>query len=247
MVANGDFDIGFQPMVAPKQGVVVAFEVIPRFVTHPEIDARRGGRDLVAVVESLQLSMAFDLELIDKALAAMAELEKQRGIPLRVSVDVSGQSLGNLGFVPAVNRCLEKYGLAPQRLQFEVTEIGFMDDEYALLSLPHLADQGFGIAIDRYISGESNFDILARNYTRAVKVDDTITNNLCGSDIPGRFLRGLRQLVEVLEKDLVVTGVDSETTYRLLDSLGCTLYQGLYFAAPMPAGDVPAYIERLGR
>lgn len=246
LVKKGEFEIKFQPIVAPSEQRVVAFEVLSRFDPQHRPGKTMGTRKLITHIKQLQLTLAYDFHVLDKTLAAMVWLKQHTGLNIVASVNVCGASLVSGNFVSGLTERLRALGIQPGSLQIEVSENAVLIEQVYQSVAPQLMRHGVRLVVDEFLTGESGFDILAPAVSQTLKVDEMIAHSLTESELAGGFLRGLLQLTTVLGKELVVTGVDSEAIFQWVRDMGCTLLQGEYFAKPMSVAHIPNYIASLG-
>jgi EAL domain-containing protein (putative c-di-GMP-specific phosphodiesterase class I) len=168
---------------------------------------------------------------------------------LFVSVNLSAHDLGDRAIVSVISDALEESGLAPGRLQLEVTESGLMKDlATAREILSELRDMGMGIAIDDFGTGYSSLSYLDMLPLNKVKIDRSFVSNLTEDARKLKLLRGVVNLSRELGHDIIVEGVETEAQLALIRENNCAdLIQGYIFGAPMPASAFVELAEKLSR
>lgn len=250
LIGEGKFDIRLQPIVAPRERLVLGFEVLSHFDPSTLSEEELSTAQLTAVIEDLRLTPQFDLQVVDKTLAALQWLRTGYGMEPIASVNLCAATLTSADaqsgkdFLAEITQRLKRADISVGKLQLEISESAMLSDEARDRVIPALAAIGFPIAIDEFISGHSHFAALGHPDITTIKIDETISLNIPGTEIPSRFIRGLLLLVEALNKQLVIVGVQSKEQFQLLEVLGCSRYQGRYFSSAMPIEDVPGFIER---
>lgn len=249
LIGEGKFDIRLQPIVAPREHLVLGFEVLSHFDLNALSEEELSTAQLTAVVEDLRLTQQFDLEVIDKTIAALKWLKSEYGMEPVASVNICAATLTSADtpsgkeFLAELTQRLKEADISPEKLQLEISENAMLSDEARDRVIPALAANGFPIAIDEFISGYSHFAALGHPDISTIKIDKAVSLNISGTEIPSRFVRGLLLLVEALNKNLVIVGVQSKEQFQLLEVIGCSRYQGSYFSPPMPIAEVPCFIN----
>ncbi len=175
----------------------------------------------------------------------------QRGIDLRIAVNLSASMLTDVNLPRTVQQALELWDVAPDRLTLEVTENTLMQDiEGSLATLHALKRIGTRLSLDDFGTGYSSFAYLRRMPLDELKIDQLFVRNLgaANSDAsdPQRDgdLRIVRSIVDVahnFDLQTVAEGVEDEATLKLLEGLGCDVIQGYFTARPMPIARFEAW------
>ncbi|HVV31078.1 MAG TPA: EAL domain-containing protein, partial [Mycobacteriales bacterium] len=120
-----EIDVVFQPLVTPRDGVVVGAEALARW-THPELGPLRPD-EFIVVAEQSGLIGSLTEVVLDKALAQTQRWERA-GRTLRIAVNLSARSLADLSMPGTVVDLLARHRVAPDRLTLEVTETSVAED-----------------------------------------------------------------------------------------------------------------------
>ncbi|WP_019925021.1 bifunctional diguanylate cyclase/phosphodiesterase [Nocardia sp. BMG111209] len=240
-VARGEFFLEYQPIVtlANRQAVPVAVEALVRW-HHPDLGVLPPGRFIDPAEDSGHIG-ALGSEVLTMACRQARRWHEQLGTAAPVvSVNVSAAEVEDRAWLPRVQQLITDTGIAPQRLQLELTERTFMHTTgRPLQALRVLADSGVRIAIDDFGTGYSNLAYLGRLPLHVVKLAGPFVQRIRTAGSAGRndllILEAIIDLCHGL--GLTVTAECVETRHqadRLLE-LGCDTAQGWFFQRPMAA------------
>jgi diguanylate cyclase (GGDEF)-like protein len=165
-----------------------------------------------------------------------------------VSVNVSAVQIADENLSLLVADALQSSGLPPQRLELEITETLFLRHEAETLAfLNAVREMGVSIALDDFGTGFSSLGYLGRFPIDKLKIDRSFVSG------PGTLAQrtAIVQAVISMARSLGMTttaeGVEDEASLAWLRLHGCTLAQGYYFAKPMRAENVGAFLARTSR
>lgn len=162
---------------------------------------------------------------------------------LRIAVNISPSLFREKDLAALVGAVLEEAGLPAANLELEITEGMLMGDvQRSLAVLGELKAMGVDIAVDDFGTGYSSLAYLKRFPIDILKVDRSFVLE-CDSGNGGLAItRAIVSLAHSLNLRVVAEGVEQQTQLAVLNALGCEEFQGYYFARPMPAGQVAAYL-----
>ncbi|OCW59401.1 putative bifunctional diguanylate cyclase/phosphodiesterase [Hoeflea olei] len=229
-IRTGAMELCYQPMFSPDGARIAGAEALSRW-THPELGPISPA---VYIPLAEEMGIIGDLTrcVIDKAAQECASWPGE----LFVSVNLSAFDLADRAIISVVADALDRSGLAPERLQLEITESGLMNDlETARVILTELRAMGMSIAIDDFGTGYSSLSYLDMLPLNKVKIDRSFVRNLCADARKLKLLRGVVHLARELGLDIVVEGVETEAQLRLIRENECAdLIQGFIFGSPIP-------------
>jgi diguanylate cyclase len=163
-----------------------------------------------------------------------------------VSVNVAVRQLRHRCLVAEVAAVLDHTGLAPHKLQLEITETALMErDDVALETLHGLADLGVQLAIDDFGTGYANLARLRVLPVHGLKLAGSFLRCLTGSTsdpVGEKLLSGVIALGDTLGLTVTAEGVESAVQARRLVDLGCTLGQGWHLGRPGSAARISQLI-----
>jgi diguanylate cyclase (GGDEF)-like protein len=239
-LADQEFEVHYQPIVGLTDRRADRFEALVRW-RHPE-------RGLVPPVEFLPLMTETGL-IVRLGHWLIAEVCRQLAewgpAVANVAVNLSDREFWSAGLLDHIRACLDRHGLTADRLTLEITEGVVMHRPEAaqrLMSAMHAA--GFELHIDDFGTGYSSLDSLHRFPVDALKVDRSFVSGIGGSNSSEELVRAIFAMGSALGLDVVAEGVESDEQVEFLRRTGCANAQGYLFSKPLPAAEVPGWLER---
>jgi diguanylate cyclase (GGDEF)-like protein len=165
---------------------------------------------------------------------------------LFVGVNFSAVQFASRGLIDTVCDAIRDAGILPQRVELEITESSLIkDSHHARETLTTLRDIGLSVALDDFGTGYSSLAYLRSFPIDKLKIDRAFTAALIddASGEASAIVRAIIQLAGALKLKTVAEGVETQAQLDTLRAKGCTEVQGYYFARPMPAQEVLAFIE----
>ncbi len=245
---RGELALHYQPRVAMASRALVAVEALLRW-QHP----RRGllpPEKFIDVAEDSGLIVPIGEWVLEAACLQLAAW--QRGVEpgLRLSVNVSaGQLADGERLYRAVERALERSGVAPSTLEIELTESHLMQgiEEKAQL-LQRLGALGVSVSIDDFGTGYSSLSYLKRLPVDAIKIDGSFVRGLGAEGGDDVIVEAIVAMAHSLRLNVVAEGVENGAQLAALRRLGCDEYQGFVESPPLPPAGIDArYGRRAGR
>lgn len=196
----------------------------------------------MTVCEQSGLITALGEIVLTKACAQMVEWQKAGTAPLRMGVNVSARQFYQRDFTGMVERVLASTGLAPLRLELEITEtVAMQTSERALQMLRHLREMGIAVAVDDFGTGQSSLSYLKRFPVDTVKIDRSFVNDLISGENDEWIITAVLMLANHLGLRTVAEGVETEEQSAFLQGHDCREIQGYLIDKPLPAD---AFAER---
>ena len=233
----------YQPKLDLRTHEVVGAEALIRW-QHP-------GRGAVApdqfipIVEDTALIEDLTRWVLENAIR-QACVWDARAAP-QVAVNISSRNLMNDVLLQHVDTLLEEHGLAPGRLELEVTETALTDIDAAHLDLLWgLREKGVRIAIDDFGTGYASLAYIRRLPVDTLKLDRSFIASAPSQPKDRQMLRRIVQIASDLDLEVVGEGVEDRETLDLLAHLGCDQAQGFYISRPLPATEM-AEVVREGK
>ena len=157
---------------------------------------------------------------------------------LRVHVNISARHLAEDGFSELVAAALEESGLAPERLELEITEsTALFAAEATLHSVAVVTEPGVTLALDDFGTGYSAITALHRLPIHTVKIDRSFVADVVTEPATAALVQGLLQLGRGMGLQVIAEGIeDLDQAAWLLDH-GCAMAQGYAFGRPAPAAE----------
>ena len=228
-----EFELHYQPLFDLEQNRICSFEALIRW-NHP----KRGlisPADFVPVAEDTGLIVPIGAWVIRKACAQAASWPGQ----IRVAVNVSPVQFHRGTLHETILRALATTGLAPDRLEIEITESIFLEGSETTLRLLHaLRALGVRVALDDFGTGYSSLSYLQSFPFDKLKIDRSFIHNLLTRQGASAIVHAITELANALGIETTAEGVEETDQLMELRAHGCSSVQGFLFAEPMTAADV---------
>jgi diguanylate cyclase (GGDEF)-like protein len=238
---RGEFELYYQPLFDLEQNRICSFEALLRW-RHPT----RGlvsPAEFVAVAEDTALIVPIGAWVIREACARAARWPER----IRVGVNVSAVQFHRGGLNETILRALADSGLAPDRLEVEITESIFLEGGETTLRLLHaLRTLGVRIALDDFGTGYSSLSYLQSFPFDKLKIDRSFIQNLLTRDGATAIVHAITELANALSIETTAEGVEETAQLMELRAHGCSSVQGFLFAEPMSASDVERLFDEKG-
>jgi EAL domain-containing protein (putative c-di-GMP-specific phosphodiesterase class I) len=149
-------------------------------------------------------------------------------------------------FPDLVEKVLRETGLAPCRLELELTESLLMKDEaWARETMTRLKNIGVSIAIDDFGTGYSSLSRLQSFPLSRLKVDRSFVQNLDGQSMDRSIAMTILALAESLGLGVIAEGVEDSAQLLSLQDMHCDEVQGYFLSKPRPATEIEQLLRRL--
>jgi len=153
-----------------------------------------------------------------------------------VSVNLSPLQFKNSSLVSVVEGALRESGLAPHRLEVEITESVLLDDTLGnIRTLQSLKALGVQIALDDFGTGYSSLSYLRSFPFDKIKIDKSFINDMSSSREALAIIRAITGMSRSLDIQITAEGVENSDQFTKLLEEGCTLFQGYLFGRPQPS------------
>lgn len=173
---------------------------------------------------------------------ACMRLQKWASMGLRknyISVNISQKDFYVLDIYEIFTGLVKKYQINPKNLHLEITETAIMNNPQSQLPLiDRLRDFGFLIEIDDFGSGYSSLNTLKDFNADVLKIDMGFLSTKAENQAKSRtILKSIISLAKALDMEVITEGVETPEQVKFLTDFGCDVFQGYYFAKPMPIKD----------
>lgn len=220
----------FQPILDLRTGAVAGHEALMRI---PVAEGLMAAAEFVELAGTLGVMNRLDYVLMDRVFS-QAAAAGYRGL---IFLNISPKALIMREFIPTVKRMVERYGIAPAQVVFEITERETVRN-LSLLErfVVDLKLEGFQFAIDDFGSGFSSFQYIKRFPVDFVKIEGDFVRGMVA---PGGVDRAVVLSVVALARALgirtVAECVESAEVMEAARAAGVDLAQGFHVGAPAPA------------
>lgn len=239
-IEDDHLDVVFQPKARLSDGAIVGTEALARW-QHPTF-GRVGPDEFVPLAERAGFVDALTAAVLRKSLAACAEWQLA-GYQFGVAVNVDAQTLIGQGFAESVQIALNNSGVAASALTLEITERDLVRElEAATAVITQLRATGISVSIDDFGTGYSSLSYLSRLPVDEIKIDRSFLAELGSSTLPEAIIRAITDIARNLGATTVVEGIEDESTWQTISSIGCDYAQGFHLARPMSQPDLMRWL-----
>lgn len=243
-VKNGELSLAFQPQGAARHSVaeseIIGFEALARW-QHP-VRGQVSPAEFIPIAEESGLIVEMGEWILREACREAASWPK----PLQVAVNLSPAQFMHGDVVGLVHSILLETGLAPDRLELEITEGVLIEDfDRGLALLRRLKALGVRISMDDFGSGYSSLSYLQAFPFDKIKIDRAFIINLGRNPQSAAIVRAVIDLGHGLEMSIVAEGVETVDQLAFLAREGCDGVQGYLLGKPLPIGKYAGLIGRV--
>ena len=243
-IDSGRLSVYAQPIVALNgSSDLNYFEALVRLVDASGQHVPPG--EFFSSAERYQLMEELDRWVITETLSKIAEHQgSSPGKPLRVAINLSGQSLGSAQFLPFVQDAIKRFGVAPESLCFEITEtVAIANLQRAQHFMHTLKKHGCLFSLDDFGTGLSSFSYLKLFPISTLKIDGSFVSDITSNVVSQSVVAAISEVARVMELDTVAEYVPDDGAINLLRDLGVTWGQGFMLGEPEP---LEATLKRIG-
>ena len=238
-------EVHYQPRVDGRSGRILGAEALLRW-HDPEL-GDVSPAEFVPIAERLDLMDEIGAWVMQQACSAHGAWSEAGFPELCVAVNVSAHQVESASLRDAVVHGILESGLAPERLEIELTESVLVDNErHAAQLLREFADLGVSLALDDFGTGYSSLGYLRQFPVSTLKIDTSFVREIRdGKPFPA-FVEALLALGRSLELAVVAEGVETLFQRDALLERGCSEMQGFLFSRPLPPRDFLARLAAGG-
>jgi diguanylate cyclase (GGDEF)-like protein len=229
-VDDSSFVVHYQPIHDLETGEVVAREALVRWLDGPNGPVQP--RSFIPVAEETGLIVPIGKLVLNQACQDARRWHQGRAGAPAVHVNLSAVELRHPDFLQGVADALDRSGLDPERLVFEIAESALMQTPEASIEvLRQLRTLGPRVALDDFGLGYSSLTSLRRLPLDWLKLElPQLTKD--GQEVDGQLVAMILSLAENLGCRVIGEGIESEGQLAELLGLGCRFGQGFFLGRP---------------
>lgn len=243
-IKNGELSLAFQPQGIARNSVaeseIIGFEALARW-QHP-VRGQVSPAEFIPIAEESGLIVEMGEWILRQVCREAASWPK----PLQVAVNLSPAQFMHGDVVGLVHSILIETGLAPGRLELEITEGVLIEDfDRGLALLRRLKALGVRISMDDFGSGYSSLSYLQAFPFDKIKIDRAFIMNLGRNPQSAAIVRAVIDLGHGLEMSIIAEGVETIDQLTFLAREGCDGVQGYLLGKPLPIGQYARLVGRV--
>lgn len=235
------FVLFYQPQVSLQTGQMTGVEALIRW-QHPERGMIQPDQ-FIDTIERLGLMETLGDWVILDACKQQRHWQ-DRGVDIDVAVNISGSHFQSEKLVNSTMNALLTAGVAPERLELEITEDVMQVADTTIDNFVALRNLGVKIAIDDFGTGYSSLGSLRTLPVDHLKVDRMFLHDVLVDKKQAVIISTIIGMAQALSLKVIVEGVETMDHILLLQSLGCNIVQGYYFSKAVPSTEIPNLYHR---
>ncbi|WP_019939333.1 cyclic di-GMP phosphodiesterase [Bordetella sp. FB-8] len=237
---EGQFVLHYQPLVDAATGDVRSVEALIRWQSPDR--GIVGPGEFIRHAEESGLIGPIGRWVMSEA-AKQAMIWKEKGLNLRVGINVSALQLADVNFVAHFRGVPGCIGPEGSLLDIELTESCLIENQDRVLTLMRqLREMGSKIYLDDFGTGYSSLAQLARLPLDVIKLDRSFVTGIDGDASAQELVRSVASLAKALGFSVVAEGVETKSQDAFIRQVGIECAQGYIHAKPMPAHDLEAWM-----
>lgn len=223
-----------QPQITAEHRQINGGEVLVRWI-HP-VEGMIPPIKFIEIFEQTGLISRLDSYMWELACIQLAKWRDDGRTDYYLSVNISQKDFYLLDVYKVITSLVEKYEIRPECLHLEITETAVMNNpEVQLKLIQHLREYGFIIEIDDFGSGYSSLNTLKDLTADVLKIDMGFLKHTENREERSKTILGMIvSLAKSLDMEVITEGVENKEQVDFLTEFGCDIFQGYYFAKPMP-------------
>ncbi|AQZ94031.1 putative bifunctional diguanylate cyclase/phosphodiesterase [Halopseudomonas phragmitis] len=236
---RNELELHYQPRVDLKSGNIVGLEGLIRW-RHPE-RGLLGPNQFIPLAEETGLIVPMGYWVIARACHDLNQLKRRRMPPVHVAVNMSFRQFQDSQLLATVKRLLDKTGIDPHSLEFELTETAVMQNpEQVQVTMRGLTGLGVRFSLDDFGTGFSSFVHLHNLPINLLKLDRSFVKGIAERESDRQLVGAMIELGRSLNLEVVAEGVEQRQQLEVLRGMGCDQVQG-YFISPALAFEELCY------
>ena len=224
-----ELSIFFQPIVDLDTGRIKTFEALVRWF-HPEKGELKPD-EFIPVAEETGVIVTLGNWITAQAARVAATWPED----VTIAVNLSPLQIRAPGAALGIKNALREAGLDPRRLELEVTESLFVEDNHSTAAfIEELSAIGVRFALDDFGTGYSSLGYINKYPFSKIKVDRSFVSGEQVGKKSEAIIRAVAEMGTTLGMDIVAEGLETIEQVKSVKDAGCNLGQGYYFSRAVP-------------
>lgn len=242
-ISQNQFSIQLQPKFKMGTCEIESAECLIRW-NHP-LKGWIMPKDFISLAEEVNIIHEIDLWVLE-SIVKLLKGWKNLYDPIKISVNISAETLLQLDFCNEFSNLLEKCGVDPTFIEMELTERTMIKNEELVKNvMKDLQKMGITIALDDFGKGYSSVLYLDKYQFDTIKLDKLFLKGFPFEKKANLITKSIICLAHGLNLKVVAEGVENETQFHFLKQINCDIVQGYFFSKPISIEDFEAQYLRL--
>lgn len=231
---SDSLNVRYQPIVDAKTGKIVACEALSRW-HHAELGDISPG-EYIPLAEEMGMIGKVSRSVLNRATLDCATWPEE----VNISVNLSAIDFRRSRLLEEIDNAIAQSGIAPSRLEIEVTESAVIANEADMLTvLRQIRSRGIKISLDDFGTGYSSLSYLHKLPLDKIKIDRSFVEGIESGQTPIALLRGVANLCRTLGLQVTIEGVSSDAQLNLvLATEGVSRIQGFALGPALPSASI---------
>lgn len=232
-IKRNEFEIYYQPQVDLTSRQIIGYEALLRW-HHPE-QGMVSPVSFIPILEETRMIVEVGEYVLERACREATLWPDE----LKVAVNLSPVQFESQNVATMVKRVLDASGLAPERLELEITESVLMSDtESAIKMLHEIKELGVSIAMDDFGTGYSSLSYISEFDFDKIKIDRSFVSSIQTDERARAIVTTIIGLGRTLDIMITAEGIETSEQLLLIQAAGCHFGQGYLFGKPMPLSEI---------
>lgn len=237
-IEKKELALQYQPQIDVKSRMTCGMEALIRW--HHKEFGPISPADFIPVAEETGIINQLGKWVLLQAIRDYQRLATFGMSPAVLSVNVSRRQFEGGQIVTDVQQVLDKTGIDPAKLCFEITETALAKNTDRLLQqLIDLTSMGVRLAIDDFGVGYSSLLELRDFPISEVKIDRAFISNIASDNQSQDIVSAVVDISHSIGADVVAEGIENQLQFDKIAQLGCDRAQGYFLCEPMAATTFP--------
>lgn len=242
-IENQEFELFYQPRIDLTDQQVSSFEALLRWKENGRYQVSPA--EFIPILEDTGMIISVGNWVLNEACQQINYWSKSDLSFKRIAINLSARQFKHKDFLNETDNILNKHGISPEQIEFEITESLLMDNvEDTINILQTLHKKGFHISIDDFGTGYSSLAYLKQFPIDTIKIDQCFIKNFPDDKSDIAIIESIIAIADNLQMSITAEGIENSEQLEYLTSCGCHEVQGFYFAKPMPASTVQTWIKQ---
>ncbi len=240
---RNELQVYYQPQYSLGDGKMTGVEALLRW-QHPEmgmVDPEK----FISVAEETGLIVPIGEWVLNTACEQLKAWQDAGYPQMRMAVNLSARQFWKPGLDKIIGNILDKTGVEPVNLEFELTESVIMHDTLIVSdTLQALHRMGVGLAIDDFGTGYSSLSYIQRFPLDMLKIDRSFVEDITTSADDAAMIVSIIALAHSMKLQVLAEGVETKEQLLYLQEQGCDEVQGFYFSHPLTADELEKLLSK---
>ena len=240
-LGSNQLELHYQPRVDLRSGRIVGVEGLIRW-RHPERGLLAPG-EFIPLAEETGLIIPMGYWVIARACHDLRTLQRRK-VALNVAVNMSFRQFLDSRLLATVQRLIQKTGIDPRMLEFELTETAVMQHpDQVQQAMSGMVQQGLRFSLDDFGTGFSSFVHLHSLPINLLKLDRSFVRGIAQSPADRKLVKAMIEMGHSLGLEVVAEGVEHREQMEVLRDLSCDQMQGFFISPALPFVELCYFID----